>query len=201
MKKKDFQNMQWPTIVQLEAELKRERKVCGRRFFLKGLATILVLTFLTAFAVAFVWMPVLHINGDSMAPTLTNGEIVAAYTGSEIETGDIIAFYYNNKLLVKRVIAIGGDVVSVDRFGNVTVNNQLIDEPYVSGKSQGECDIDMPYTVPSGRLFVMGDRRSESLDSRSTAIGCVAKEQILGRVFVQLWPLERIQWIGKPLWN
>lgn len=201
MKKKDFLSMQWPTAEELEAELRRERKSRSRRFLLKGLALILVLAAVAAFAVAFLWMPVLHINGDSMAPTLTDGEIVVAAAESEIEPGDIIAFYYNNKLLVKRVIAAGGDVVSIDLLGNVTVNGERLEESYVSNRARGDCDIAMPYTVPNGYLFVMGDRRSESLDSRSSAIGCVAGEQILGRVFAQLWPLEEIQWIGRSLWN
>ena len=201
MKKKDFLSMQWPTVEQLEAELRREKKSRSRRFLLKGLALILLLAACAAYAVAFLWMPVLHINGDSMAPALTDGEIVVAAAESEIEPGDIIAFYYNNKLLVQRVIANGGDVVSIDLLGNVTVNGERLEESYVSNRALGDCDIAMPYTVPSGYVFVMGDRRSESLDSRSSAIGCVAGEQILGRVFAQLWPLEEIQWIGRPLWN
>lgn len=200
MKKKDFRSMQWPTIEQLEKELKREKRTRGRRFFLKGLAIILVLALLAAAAVAFVWMPVLRINGDAMAPALQDGEIVVAYSGSEVESGDIIAFYYNNKLLIKRVIAKGGDEINVDLLGNVDVNGVRLDEPYVSNKAQGDCDVKMPYKVPNGYVFVMGDKRSNSLDSRSNAIGCVAQEQILGRVCAQVWPLEEIRWIDRKPW-
>lgn len=195
MKKKNFQALEWPTVEQLERELKRERKSRGRRYFFKGLGAILVIALLAAIAVAFVYVPVLRINGDSMAPALTDGEIIAAVKDEEIEAGDIIAFYYNNKLLIKRVIAVGGDEVNVDLLGNVQVNGVRLDEPYVSNRTQGDCDIEMPYKVPAGYLFVMGDNRLGSLDSRSTAIGCVAKEQVLGRALAQLWPLEEIRWI------
>lgn len=195
MKKKNFQSLEWPTVEQLQRELRRERKSRGRRFFFKGLSVILIVALLTAIAVAFVWMPVLRINGDSMAPELRDGEVVAAVKDEEIQKGDIIAFYYNNKLLIKRVIAVGGDEVNVDLLGNVTVNGARLDEPYVSNRAQGDCDVEMPCRIPKGYLFVMGDNRSGSLDSRSTAIGCVAREQVLGRVFAQLWPPEEIRWI------
>lgn len=195
MKKMDYQAMTWPTVEQLEKELKRDRKQRGRRYFLKSLCAVLILAALAALAVAFVWMPVLHINGESMSPTLHDGEIVAAINDDEIERGDIIAFYYNNKLLVKRVIAVGGDTINVDLLGNVSINGARVSEPYVSNRTQGDCDVDMPFEVPEGYLFVMGDNRSGSLDSRSTPIGCVAKEQVLGRVFARLWPLDQLQWI------
>ena len=201
MKKKDFSAIQWPTIEQLEAELRRERKTRGRRFFLKGLCWILTIAVLAAVAAAFVLTPVLHINGDSMAPALTDSDIVIAYTQSEIRHGHVIAFYYNNKLLVKRVIALGGDEVNIDLLGNVSVNGERLDEPYVSNRAQGDCDIKFPYKVPNGYVFVMGDKRADSLDSRSTAIGCVAGEQIFGRVFAQLWPPEEIRWVGDPIFD
>lgn len=195
MKKLDAQTMVWPTVEQLEQELRRDRKQRGRRYFFKSLSAILIIAALAAIVVAFVWMPVLHINGDSMAPALNDGEIVAAIKDNEIERGDIIAFYYNNKLLIKRVIAVGGDTINVDLLGNVSINGARVSESYVSNRTQGDCDVDMPFEVPEGYLFVMGDNRLGSLDSRSTAIGCVAKEQVLGRVFARLWPLEQFQWI------
>lgn len=201
MKKKDFSAIQWPTVEQLESELKRERNSRGSRFFLKGLAWILIIAAVAAVAVAFLFTPVLHINGDSMAPALTDGDLTIAFTQSEIQVGDVVAFYYNNKLLVKRVIALGGDEVSIDLLGNVSVNGQRLDEPYVSNRAQGDCDIKFPYKVPSGYVFVLGDRRSVSLDSRSSAIGCVAEEQILGRVFAQIWPPEEIRWIGDSIFD
>lgn len=199
MKKMDFSTMQWPTVEQLEGEFRREKRARGSRFFLKRLAVIAVLALLAAMIVAFVWMPVLRVNGDSMAPGLQDGEVVIADAFSDVEAGDIIAFYYNNKLLIKRVIAVGGDTVSIDMLGNVDVNGERLSEPYVSNKALGECDIRMPYRVPAGYVFVMGDRRSSSLDSRSDAIGCVAEEQILGRVYAQLWPLDELQWMGRSM--
>lgn len=202
MKKQNPAQMEFPTLEQLEAELKREKRSRRSRFWIRGLLLIIVLAALIGIVISFVWAPVLRISGDSMAPTLTDGEIVVAYADEAVERGDIIAFYYNNKLLVKRVIAVGGDEINVDLLGNVTVNGERLEENYVSNRAQGECDVDMPYHVPNGFVFVMGDRRSDSLDSRSSAIGCVAKEQILGRVVAQIWPKEEIQWIGrKPIFE
>ena len=123
------------------------------------------------------------------------------YACSEIQTGDIIAFYCNDKLLVRRVIATGGDVVNIDQLGSVTVNGEQLDEQYVRNRAKGECNVEMPYMVPAGSFFVMGDNRAESLDSRSTAIGCIAKEQVLGRVFAQIWPLYDVRWIGRSIWT
>lgn len=202
MKKQNPAQMEFPTVEQLEAELKREKRSRRSRFWIRGLLLIIVLAVLIGIVISFVWMPVLRISGDSMSPTLTDGEIVVAYADEAVERGDIIAFYYNNKLLVKRVIAVGGDEINIDLLGNVTVNGERLEENYVSNRARGECDVDMPYRVPNGFVFVMGDRRSDSLDSRSSAIGCVAKEQILGRVVAQIWPKEEIRWIGrKPIFE
>lgn len=202
MKKQNPAQMEFPTVEQLEAELKREKRSRRSRFWIRGLLLIIVLAALIGIVISFVWMPVLRISGDSMSPTLTDGEIVVAYADEAVERGDIIAFYYNNKLLVKRVIAVGGDEINIDLLGNVTVNGERLEENYVSNRARGECDVDMPYRVPNGFVFVMGDRRSDSLDSRSSAIGCVAKEQILGRVVAQILPKEEIRWIGrKPIFE
>ena len=126
-----------------------------------------------------------------MSPTLTEGNIVVSLKGSRFETGDVIAFYYNNKVLVKRVIANTGDWVDIDKEGNVYVNNELIDEPYLTDKAFGECNIDLPYQVPESRIFVMGDNRSVSVDSRNTAVGCVAEEQIVGKIVFCVWPFSQ----------
>ena len=123
-----------------------------------------------------------------MTPTLSDGDIVVSVSGSEFEAQDIIAFYYNNKILVKRVIATAGQWVDIDEEGNVSVNGTPLDEPYVFEKALGECDIDLPYQVPEGRVFVMGDHRSVSVDSRSTSVGCVAQEQIVGKLVFCVWP-------------
>jgi signal peptidase I len=125
-----------------------------------------------------------------MSPTLNEGEIVLSLRGSDFETGDLVAFYLGNKLLVKRCIAGPGDWVDIDEDGNVYVNDELLDEPYVSEKSQGECDMEFPYQVPESRYFMLGDHRTTSMDSRSSAIGCVADEQIVGRLTIRIWPLK-----------
>lgn len=126
-----------------------------------------------------------------MSPTLTEGNIVVSLKGSRFDTGDVIAFYYNNKVLVKRVIANTGDWVDIDKEGNVYVNNELINEPYLTDKAFGECNIDLPYQVPESRIFVMGDNRSVSVDSRNTAVGCVAEEQIVGKIVFCVWPFSQ----------
>ena len=125
-----------------------------------------------------------------MTPTLGAGNIAVGVKGSSFDQGDIIAFYYNNKILVKRVIALPGDWVDIDQSGNIYVNGELLDEPYVQDKALGECDIELPYQVPEGRLFVCGDHRSTSVDSRSSSVGCVAEEQIAGKIIFRIWPLS-----------
>ena len=141
-----------------------------------------------AILVATLLLPILQIYGTSMAPTLQDGDIVLTVKTSKFESGDVIAFYYNNKILVKRVIATSGDWVNMDEDGDVTVNGNMLYEPYIVDKSVGECNIDFPYQVPEERLFVMGDHRSVSIDSRSTTIGCISQEQIVGKLEFRLWP-------------
>ena len=131
-----------------------------------------------------------------MTPTLEEGNIVISVRGGEYRQGDIISFYYNNKILVKRVIALPGDWVDIDDAGNVYVNEELLDEPYVDEKALGECDIEFPYQVPEGRLFVCGDHRSTSVDSRSSTVGCVAEEQIAGKIVFRIWPLTDFGPVG-----
>ena len=142
-----------------------------------------------AVLIAVLLMPVLQIYGSSMTPTLSEGEIVVSVKGTEMKTGDIVAFYYNNNVLVKRVIAQPGDWVNISEDGTVFVNNEAIDEPYLTEKAFGECNIQLPYQVPDSRIFVMGDHRSVSIDSRNTAVGCVAAEQIVGKIVFRVWPL------------
>ena len=127
-----------------------------------------------------------------MAPNLNDGEIVVSVRTGKPEQGDLIAFYYNNKVLVKRVIATPGQWVELDEDGNVYVNGEALEEPYLKEKDMGDCDIEMPYQVPDGRWFVMGDARATSVDSRNKAIGCVSEEQIVGRLVFRIWPLDVI---------
>lgn len=135
-------------------------------------------------------IPVLRIYGHSMNETLDEGDIVLSVKGNSFKTGDIIAFYYNNKLLVKRVIGYAGDWIDIDEDGNVYVNNNKVEEPYLEKKAKGECNIELPYQVPESRIFVMGDNREVSVDSRNTSVGCVAEEQIVGKIVFRVWPLS-----------
>lgn len=180
-----------PPIDQLETELKRERywKSYGAtlRSTIYGLITVAAVAIL----VATLFLPVLQIYGSSMTPTLVDGDIVVSLKESDLKTQDVIAFYYNNKILVKRVIAKAGEWVDIDEEGNVTVNGELLEEPYIKDKALGECNIELPYQVPEGRLFVMGDHRSVSVDSRSSAVGCVSEEQIVGKLVFCIWPMTQ----------
>ena len=177
------------SMEQLTEELEREKY--KKSFFSSLKSTIYMLITVAAVAVliAVLVMPVLQIYGNSMSPALTEGNIVLSVKGSKFKTGDVIAFYYNNKILVKRVIAQPGEWVNIDQDGTVYVNSAAVDEPYISEKAFGECDLKLPYQVPESRIFVMGDHRSVSIDSRNTSIGCVAEEQIVGKVVFRVWPI------------
>ena len=171
-----------PTTDQLQKEVDR---VHYRRDFSRVMVNTiysLVVVAAVAVLVAVLLLPILRIYGHSMNDTLDEGDIVVSLKGSDFKTGDIIAFYYNNKILIKRVIGKAGDWVDIDQDGNVYVNGNLIDEPYLDEKAFGECNIELPYQVPESKVFVMGDNRSVSVDSRNTAVGCVAEEQIVGKV-------------------
>ena len=177
-----------PTDVQLERE---QRRIRYRKNFFRVLRnTIYTLITVSAAAVlvAVLLLPVLRIYGTSMTPTLEENDIVLSVKGSDFTQGDVIAFYYNNKILVKRVIAQAGDWVDVAGDGTVSVNGEVLDEPYVQNKAFGECDIELPYQVPEDRVFVMGDHRDVSVDSRSSTIGCIAEEQIVGKIVFRVWP-------------
>lgn len=179
-----------PNIAQLEAELKRERY--RRQYGSVLYHTIFTLVIVAAIAIliATLWLPVLQIYGTSMSPTLTDGNIVLSVKTNELRSGDVIAFYYNNKILVKRVIAGPGDWVNISDDGTVYINNEELEEPYLEERALGDCNIELPYQVPDNRWFVMGDHRSVSVDSRNTSVGCVAEEQIVGKLVFCIWPLE-----------
>lgn len=190
MKRK--QSSELPEVAELERELEREQYKVRYRQTLKSTIYALITVAAVAVLVATLWLPVLKIYGNSMTPTLNNGQIVLSWKTRELETEDIIAFYYNNKVLVKRVIAQPGDWVDIDGDGNVYVNGTLLEEPYLAEKARGECDIELPYQVPENRYFVMGDHRSTSVDSRSSVVGCISEDQIVGRLILCVWPLEEL---------
>ena len=183
------------SVAQLEAELKREKYKMSFALALRNTIYSLITVAAAAVLVAVLLMPVLQIYGKSMSPTLSEGNIVVSLKGSSFETGDVIAFYYNNKILVKRVVAQAGEWVDISEDGTVYVNNKRVDEPYVTEPALGQCDIKLPYQVPESRIFVMGDRRNVSVDSRSSSIGCVAEEQIVGRIIFRVWPLNEFGFV------
>ena len=181
-----------PSLEQLKAELKRERHRRTYGVTLRSTIYSLITVAAVAVLVATLFLPVLQIYGESMTPTLYDGDVVVSVKTRQLERGDVVAFYYNNKILVKRVIAGPGQWVDIDEDGNVYVDGELLDEPYVQDKALGTCNITLPYQVPDGRWFVMGDHRSVSVDSRDQSVGCVSEEQIVGRLTLRIWPLNRI---------
>ena len=179
-----------PTAEQLDMERRRLRYKRRYNRTLRSTVAILIVVAALAVLAATLWMPVLRVYGSSMAPTLHNGEILVSVKTKDFSSGDIIAFYHGNKLLIKRYIAGPSDYVNVDEDGNVSVNGTPLDEPYLAEKAYGEADIEFPYQVPDQRYFVMGDNRSVSIDSRSSIVGCIAGDQIVGKVVFRVCPLS-----------
>ena len=180
------------SVEELESELKREKY---RRSYGKALrSTVFTLITVAAAAVlvATLLLPVLRIFGGSMSPTLQDGDIVVAVKGGEVESGDVVALYYNNKILVKRIIAQSGDWVNIDGEGNVYVNDKALEEPYLTEKAFGDADIELPYQVPDGLYFIMGDHRATSVDSRHQTVGCLDPEDIVGKIVLRVWPLSEL---------
>jgi signal peptidase I len=176
----------------LEKELKRVES--GIRFRRTLRSTVFTLVVVAAIAVlaATLLLPVMQIYGASMMPTLREGDVVVSIKTGRADPGELVAFYYGNKVLVKRCIGTSGDLIDMDEAGNVSVNGEPLEEPYLAERAFGECDIALPYQVPDGRFFVMGDQRETSIDSRNTLVGCIASEQMIGRIIFRIWPLNQL---------
>lgn len=181
-----------PSLELLEAELEKERYKNSFGRVLRSTFFSLLVVAAVAVLIAVLLLPVLQISGTSMTDSLQDEDIVVALNSSKYKTGDIIAFYYNNNILIKRVIASSGDWVNIDTEGNVYINDVLLDEPYVTEKALGDCNITLPYQVPDERCFVMGDHRATSIDSRNTAVGCVSSDMVIGRIIFRVWPFSSI---------
>lgn len=192
MGKKKKKRIEFPSLEEIEQELERlQGKKSWRRALRSTIYTLIVVAAISVL-IAMLYMPVLRVSGSSMEPNLNDGDIIVGIKSGTFETGQICCFYYNNRLLLKRVIATGGDWVEIDENGYVYVNGNMLDEPYVRERSMGICDIEFPYQVPDGQLFVLGDHRSTSVDSRSTVVGCIDVSEIVGKMFFRVWPFEGI---------
>lgn len=185
-----LQEPDFPTIEELTGELRRERFRRRYRTLLRSAVYTLVIVAAVSILIATLLLPVLELYGNSMDPTLEEGEIVLSLKSADLRRGDIVAFYYNNRILVKRIIAVGDDVVNMDNQGTVYVNGSPLDEPYISQKTLGSTDVEYPYTVPPNSYFVLGDHRETSMDSRSSIVGCIEQGEIVGKIVFRIWPLN-----------
>lgn len=184
-----------PSAEQLQGEIKREKYKLRYKRVLKSTVYALIVVAAVAVLIATLVLPVVQIAGTSMEPTLTEGDIVVLAKTKDPDRGDLCAFSYSNKILIKRVIGIPGDYIEIDGEGNVFVNGEYLDEPYLTVKALGECDVEFPFQVPENQFFLMGDQRDASIDSRSTVIGCVTDDQIVGKILFRIWPFDSLEWM------
>lgn len=192
MKKTADKEILAPSVDQLETELKRVRFRSRYGKLLRSTVYALIVTAAVAALIATLVLPVLQIYGTSMTPTLSEGDIVLSLKTDNLKRGDIICFYYSNRILVKRVIGLPFDKITIDEKGNIYINDskEPLDEPYISEKALGECDLEFPVQVPEGAFFVVGDHRETSVDSRSSTVGCIPKEEIVGKIVFDIWPIK-----------
>ena len=191
MTDKQDKNVNIPSLTEIQSERKRIRRGTYYRQALQGTVSVLLVVAAIAVLITTLFLPILQISGDSMAPTLEHDEIVVLLKTKKFERGDLIGFYYQGKILLKRVIALPGDEVAIDASGNVYVNGELLEEPYVTELGLGDCDLEFPFKVPGTSYFVLGDRRSNSVDSRNLALGAISQEDIIGKVFISVWPISK----------
>lgn len=190
--KPDKKPVELPELELIETELRKAKYGKRYRSVFRSTVYILLVVAAVTVLVATIWLPVLQVYGTSMTPTLDDGDIVLSISEGSFEEGDIIAFYYNNKVLIKRVIGLSGDWVDIDEDGVVSVNGEVLEEPYISEHALGDCNISLPFQVPEGKIFVLGDHRSVSVDSRNKSIGCISEENIVGKLVFRAWPLEQL---------
>ena len=184
-----------PSLTEIQSERKRIRRGTYYRQALSGTVSVLLVVAAVAVLITTLFLPILQISGDSMSPTLEHDEIVVLLKTKNFQRGDLIGFYYQGKILLKRVIALPEDEVAIDADGNVYVNGELLEEPYVTDKGLGDCDLEFPYKVPGTSYFVLGDRRSNSVDSRNSVVGSISRDDIIGKVFIKVWPLSEFGFV------
>ena len=195
MNNKSEKKVSVPSLPEIQRERKRIRRKDYYRQSLYSTISVLVVVAAIAVLVATLFLPILQISGDSMSPTLEHDEIVILVKTKEFNRGDLIGFYYQGKILLKRVIALPDDEVAIDAEGNVYVNGEVLEEPYVTDKGLGDCNLEFPYKVPGTGYFVLGDQRSNSVDSRNSVIGAISQDDIIGKVFIRVWPFSRFGFV------
>ena len=195
MANKHAKKVSVPSLTEIQSERKRIRRGTYYRQALRGTVSVLLVVAAVAVLITTLFLPILQISGDSMSPTLEHNEIVVLLKTKKFERGDLIGFYYQGKILLKRVIAVPEDEVAIDADGNVYVNGELLEEPYVTDKVLGDCDLEFPYKVPGTSYFVLGDRRSNSVDSRNSVVGAISRDDIIGKVFIRVWPLPEFGFV------
>lgn len=196
MANKHAKKVSIPSLTEIQSERKRIRRGTYYRQALRGTVSVLLVVAAVAVLITTLFLPILQISGDSMSPTLEHDEIVVLLKTKSFERGDLVGFYYQGKILLKRVIALPDEELAIDADGNVYVNGELLEEPYVTNKELGDCDLEFPYKVPGTSYFVLGDKRSNSVDSRNSVVGAISTDDIIGKVFIRVWPISEFGFVN-----